>query len=121
MSTAATSAAVIAATLAATNAATVADTNAAATAIEVPATLASAVIAELGAAALPRWGLEAIVAEGVREGLLTTGEAGELLGLGYSETEAFLKRKGVPAVFTDEDMEQDGAHLREMFPDLTPG
>ncbi|MBV9937073.1 MAG: hypothetical protein JO150_01105 [Acidobacteriaceae bacterium] len=39
---------------------------------------------------LSRWGWEALVLEAVREGLLSRGQAGELLGLGFHEREAFL-------------------------------
>lgn len=82
--------------------------------IEVPASLTAAVAAERGTAALPRWGLEALVAEGVREGLLTARDAGEILDLGYFQTEAFLKEKGVPAAYTQEDLEQDLADMRRV-------
>ena len=68
----------------------------------------------LGEAALPRWAIEALVLEGVREGLLSTGEAGEFLGLGYFQAETFLKDKGVSLVVSDADFDRDQADLREI-------
>ena len=89
------------------------------TTIQMPASLTAAVSGR-GPADPARWGLEALVAEGVREGLLAARDAGELLGLGYFETEAFLREKGVPAEYTHEDAEEDRDHLRGMFPHLFP-
>ncbi len=85
-----------------------------ATTIAFPASLTQALAESLGESALPRWAVEALVLEGVREGLLSTGEAGEFLGLGYFQTEAFLKDKGVSLVVSDADFEQDQADLREI-------
>ena len=85
------------------------------TTIEIPASLTQSLAESLGESALPRWAVEALVLEGVREGLLSTGEAGEFLGLGYFQTEAFLKRKGVTAVLSDSDFERDQADLREIM------
>ena len=85
-----------------------------ATTIEVPAGLTEALSESLGETPLARWAVEAMVVEGVREGLLSTGEAGEILGLGYFEAEAFLKAKGVPVVLSDVEFAQDQADLREI-------
>ena len=85
------------------------------TSVPIPPTLGQAIVDELGAEALSRWGLEALVLEGVREGMLSTGEAGELLGMGYFETEGFLKAKGVPLLLSTEEFERDQADLREIM------
>lgn len=79
--------------------------------IEVPAPLTE----ELGEAAMPRWALEALVLEGVREDILSVGEAGQILGLGYFQAEAFLKEKGVPVLMSDEDFERDQSDLRTIM------
>ena len=58
--------------------------------------------------------------EGVREGLLSTGEAGEFLGLGYFQVEGFLQDRGIPVVRNEDDRNRDQADLKLMFPDLLP-
>ena len=68
--------------------------------LEIPAVLGAAIVAGLGPSALPKWGRNALVAEGVREGLLTLGEtltlgeAAELLGLGCFEAEGVPQGQG---------------------------
>ena len=84
------------------------------TSFEIPATLSCALAESVGEAAFPRWALEALVLEGVREGLISLGEAGEVLGLGYFQTEAFIKRKGAFPEMTAEDLERDHADLRDI-------
>ncbi len=85
------------------------------TTIEIPTTLSEAVSKSLGDTALPRWALEALVLEGVRELLISIGEAGEVLGFGYFEAEAFIKEKGAFPEVTEEDLMQDQADLREIL------
>lgn len=85
-----------------------------ATTIRVPASLTAALTDSLGETALARWAVEAMVVEGVREGRLSTGKAGEILDLGYFQTEAFLKDRGVPLVLSNEEFAQDQADLREI-------
>ena len=85
-----------------------------ATPIEVPTGLTEALAQSLGDTPLARWAVEAMVVEGVREGRLSTGEAGGFLGLGYFQAEAFLKARGVPAALSDEEFAQDQADLREI-------
>lgn len=82
--------------------------------IRVPAALTHALAESLGETPLARWAVEAIVVEGVREGLLSTGEAGEFLGFGYFQAEAFLKAKGVSLAVSDADFDRDQADLREI-------
>ena len=85
-----------------------------ATTIRIPARLTQALAESLGETPLARWAIEAMVVEGVREGRLSTGEAGEFLGLGYFQAEAFLKAKGVSAALSDEEFAEDQADLREI-------
>ena len=73
--------------------------------IEIPPTLTEALAESLGAGALPKWGLEALVLSAVGQGLITTGHASELLGLGYFETLALLRARGVPNKMTEEEFE----------------
>jgi predicted HTH domain antitoxin len=57
---------------------------------------------------LPRRALEALVADGYREGALTAFQVQELLGLPSRwETDAFLKREGAFLDYTEEDLEAD--------------
>jgi predicted HTH domain antitoxin len=56
---------------------------------------------------LSRGALEAIAVEGYREGTLTRDQVGQLLGLSFWDTEAFLKRRHALLQYTDEDLEQD--------------
>lgn len=81
------------------------------TTVPIPVDLANVVTDSPESRDLPRWALEAFVLEAVRERLLTTGEAGEHLGLGYFQTEAFLKARGVPVELTDEEYAADKADL----------
>lgn len=56
---------------------------------------------------LSRGALEAIAVEGYRDGALTRDQVGQLLGLSFWDTEAFLKRRHALLQYTDEDLEQD--------------
>ena len=56
---------------------------------------------------LSRGALEAIAVEGYRDGTLTRDQVGQLLGLSFWDTEAFLKRRQAFLQYTDEDLEQD--------------
>jgi predicted HTH domain antitoxin len=61
--------------------------------------------------------VEALVLAAVGQRMLSTGHAAELLGLGYFETLALIKKRGVPNLTTEEDLAVDHADLKEMFPD----
>ena len=50
---------------------------------------------------------EAVAVEGYRDGTLTRGQVGRLLGLSFWETEAFLKERQAYLPYTEEDLEQD--------------
>lgn len=58
-------------------------------------------------AQLSRKTLEALLIEAYREGLLSRGKVGELLGMGFQEREAFLNERGVAYNYGIEDFEQD--------------
>ncbi len=56
---------------------------------------------------LPRRTLEALAAEGYRTGVLTRGQVGEMLGLDFWETEAFLKEREAYLHYSAYDLEMD--------------
>ena len=56
---------------------------------------------------LPRRTLEALAAEGYRTGALTRGQVGEMLGLDFWETEAFLKEREAYLHYSAYDLELD--------------
>ena len=58
---------------------------------------------------LPRKALEAV--EGYRQEVLTRGQVGEMLGMSFWETEAFLKEHAAYLHFDQEDYESDGQTL----------
>jgi len=53
--------------------------------------------------------------EGYRSGELSQGQVSELLGMGFDETEAFLKEHGADVGLTMEEFEQDSANLRQFL------
>jgi predicted HTH domain antitoxin len=60
---------------------------------------------------LARGALEAIAAEGFRDGTLTRDQVGRLLDLSFWETEAFLKRRQAYLHYTEADLEEDRQDL----------
>ena len=90
----------------------------AAISIEIPPTLTDAVTENLGETDLARWVLEALVTTAVGEGLISTGQAAELLGLGYFQMLALLKERHVPSAMTEEELMGEQADLKVLFPDL---
>lgn len=56
---------------------------------------------------LDRKALEAVALEGYRQAALSQGQVGELLGLGFSETEAFLKAHGAYLHYDEHDLAKD--------------
>jgi predicted HTH domain antitoxin len=56
---------------------------------------------------LDRKALEAVAIEGYRQAALSQGQVGELLGLGFSETEAFLKAHGALLHYDEHDLDKD--------------
>ena len=75
-------------------------------AVTVPESLRAAIEGGLGNVDLPRWALEAMVAEAVREGLITGGFAGQTLGLSFEERERFLAERGVVHDYSEEELEE---------------
>lgn len=66
-------------------------------------------------ARLTRWSFEALVIEAYREGLITRGKIGELLGLPFHEREAWLKERDVPYLYDVSDLEADKRVLTQIF------
>jgi predicted HTH domain antitoxin len=64
---------------------------------------------------LPRKVLEAIAVEGYRQGALSRGQVGELLGMNFWETEAFLKERNAYLHYSMEDLEKDRATLERLL------
>jgi predicted HTH domain antitoxin len=56
-------------------------------------------------------GWVAVALEGYRDGTLTRDEVGDLLGLSFGETEAFLKKRQAYLAYAEEDLEQDRSDL----------
>ena len=83
-------------------------------AITVPDALKVA-LEEGGAIDFSKWALEAIVLEAVREGCVTRGEGGELLGLGFHEREAFYASRGVTYDLSDKEREHERADMARVF------
>ena len=86
--------------------------------IEIPPTLTDAVTENLGDTDLARWGLEALVTTAVGEGLISTGLAAEILGLGYFQMLALLKERHVASNLTTDDLLKEHSDLKVLFPDL---
>jgi len=63
---------------------------------------------------LPRFILEHLAVEGYRQALLSHGQVGEMLGLGYWEAQAFLTKHKVYPQYNVEDFEQDLATLARL-------
>jgi predicted HTH domain antitoxin len=59
--------------------------------------------------------LEILALEGYRSGELSRGQVSELLGMGFDETEAFLKKHGADLGLTMEEFDQDSANLRQFL------
>jgi predicted HTH domain antitoxin len=58
---------------------------------------------------IPRRILEATALEGYRDGRLSRGQVSEMQGLGFSDTEAFLKRHHALLHYSLADLEADRA------------
>ena len=81
--------------------------------VQVPEPLRSALAGRVRS--LSRWGWEALVLEAVREGLLSRGQAGELLGLGFHEREAFFAQRGLTYDLSEEDLQHERADVEHIF------
>ena len=58
-------------------------------------------------AALSRKVLEALVVEAYREGRISRGKVGEILGMGFHQREAFLRDRDVPYNYDQDDLQED--------------
>ena len=63
---------------------------------------------------LPRKALEALVVEGYRDGLLSHGRIGELLGLGSADTDVFLIQHNALLDYDEDDLSVDIAASRRL-------
>ena len=80
-----------------------------------PDALQAVLTEQLGAQGLGAWGVEAMVVEAVRQGLISRGMGGEMLGLGFHEREALYARRGVVYDYTDEELDAEASDLRRML------
>ena len=63
---------------------------------------------------LPRHALEALAADAYRQGLLTSAEVQEVLGIASRhELDGFLKRAGAFLQYTAQDLEEDVRRFRD--------
>ncbi len=65
--------------------------------------------------AIGRHVLEDAAIEGYRAGRLSLRQAGQMLGLDYWATEAFLQERGVPLNYTAADLAADNATLAKIL------
>jgi hypothetical protein len=65
--------------------------------------------------AVGRHVMEDAAIEGYRTGRLSQRQVGEILGLDYWQTEAFLKERGVPLNYSVADLEADNATLDKIL------
>ena len=65
--------------------------------------------------AVGRHVLEDVAIEGYRTGRLSHRQFGQMLGLDYWQTEAFLKERAVPLNYTAADLEADNAALAKIL------
>jgi len=65
--------------------------------------------------AVSRHVMEDAAIEGYRAGRISHRQVGELLGLDYWQTEAFLKGRGVPVNYSAADLETDNATLDKIL------
>ena len=65
--------------------------------------------------AVGRHVMEDAAIEGYRAGRLSHRQVGEMLGLDYWQTEAFLKERGVPLNYSVADLEADNATMNSIL------
>lgn len=81
--------------------------------IELPDKLANQL--HLHEAQADRRVLEMVALEGYRSGELSRGEVGELLGIGFHETEQFLKRHHAEIDLTLEEFDRSSTALDQLL------
>lgn len=69
---------------------------------------------------LPRRALEALAAEGYRTGALTRGQVGQMLGLNFWETEAFLREREAYLHYSSKELDEDRQANRRVSPNCSP-
>ena len=74
-------------------------------AVEVPEDIAKRL--EVAWRDVSRGMLEAVAAEGYRDGTLSREQVGRILGLSFGETEAFLKARQAYLAYDAKDLEKD--------------
>jgi predicted HTH domain antitoxin len=63
---------------------------------------------------LPRRALEAIALEAYRQEILSSGQVGKMLGMSFTEKEAFLKEHEAYLHYGLHELEQDAETLRRL-------
>lgn len=96
-------------------AATIVKAMSATLSVELPDELRRILAERAGEDELPRWALESIVLEAVRDGILSRGRGGELLGLGFHEREALYARRGLVYSYGEEDLAAERKHLEALL------
>lgn len=83
--------------------------------IEVPAEFRQVLADQAGDASVPRWALEALVIEAVREGLVSRGFGGEMLGINFHEREKFFASRGIVYDFSETELDAEQRDLESFF------
>lgn len=60
---------------------------------------------------------DAFLVQSYREGRLSVGQVGAILGRGVIETQAWLSERGAPLNYSPDDLEEDRRTLAKLFPD----
>jgi predicted HTH domain antitoxin len=81
-------------------------------AVELPEDIAKRL--ELAWRDVSRGTLEALAAEGYRDGTLSREQVGRILALSFAETEAFLKARQAYLAYDAEDYKKDLRGLRQL-------
>lgn len=80
--------------------------------VELPEDIAKRLASAWGDAA--RGTLEAVALAGYRDGTLSREQVGRVLGLSFSETEAFLKARQAYLSYDEQDLQDDISGLRQV-------
>ena len=85
--------------------------------LEIPPEIEQSLVEAWGAAenGFPRRVLEAVAAEGYRQGALTRHEVGQLLSLSFYETQTFLKEHECYLPYTLEDLDEDRRSIEKVL------
>ena len=81
--------------------------------VEVPDRIARCL--QLDGPTAQRRALEMFALAGYREGSLSRGQVSEMLGMGFQETDEFLKRHNAPLGLTIADYERSNAALEQLL------